>query len=124
MDRTDIAIVVNTCPKYMYLLEAHIGLLKRYGSACKWPIYLAVTIQPDDRLEHFCRVHGLHLLYLDSADADFLQGRHAAMRRLPESIQYVLPLQDDFLLERPGLDADALVSALAILDKEPTVASL
>lgn len=124
MDRSDIAIVVNTCPKYMYLLEAHIGLLKRYGSACKWPIYLAVAIQPDDRLEHFCRVHGLHLLYLDSADADFLQGRHAAMQRLPESIQYVLPLQDDFLLERPGLDVAALLSALSVLDKEPTVASL
>jgi len=108
----------------MYLLEAHITLLRRYGPTCKWPIYLAITIQPDDRLEHFCRVHDLHLLYLDSANANFLQGRHAAMQRLPDTIQYVLPLQEDFLLERPGLDVGALTSALSILDKEPTVASL
>ena len=124
MDRTDIAIVLNTCPKYMYLLEAHIGLLRRYGPTCKWPIYLAIAIQPDARFQLFCKENSIEPIYLDAADADFLQSRHAAMQRLPEEVKYILPLQDDFLLERPGLDVGALASALSILDKEPTVASL
>jgi len=108
----------------MYLLEAHIGLLRRYGSACKWPIYIAVGIQPDARFELFCKQHTVYPIYLDAADTDFLQSRQAAMKHLPEAIQYVLPLQDDFLLERPGLDCVALTSALSILDNESTVASL
>lgn len=124
MDRTDIAIVLNTCPKYMYLLEAHIGLLRRYGSSCKWPIYLAIAIEPDARFELFCNQNSIHPIYLENADADFLQSRHAAMLHLPETIQYVLPLQDDFLLERPGLDSVALISALSLLDQESNVASL
>jgi len=124
MDRTDIAILINTCPKFMYLIEAHIGLIRRYGSACKWPIYLAVGLKRDDRLELFCKINSVKPIYLDAADADFLQSRHVAMNRLPDTIQYVLPLQDDFLLERPGLDSVALTSALSILDHDPTVASL
>jgi hypothetical protein len=124
MDRTDIAIVLNTCPNYMYLLEAHIGLLRRYGSSCKWPIYIAIAIQPDARFELFCKDHSIEPIYLEAADGDFLQSRYAAMQHLPETVQYVLPLQDDFLLERPGLDTAALESALEILDKDPSVASL
>jgi hypothetical protein len=123
MDRQDIAIVVNTCPKYFYLLDAYFGLLRRYAEDCKWPLYLATEAPTHPTIEFVVRKYSLHLLPLEVSDADFLQSRAAAIRALPPSIQIVLPLQDDFLLERT-IDTRALTDALRLLDTEPTVQSI
>jgi hypothetical protein len=124
MDRTDCAIVVNTCPKYFYLLEIHFALMRRYGAGVKWPVYLA-TEKPDDfliqRLKH---TYNLNIIPLAEKDSDFFESRVAAMKALPQEVRYVLPLQDDFFLERPGANCDALKHALEILDTDREVLSL
>ncbi len=43
---------------------------------------------------------------------------------LPPEIQYVLPIQDDFFLERPGVNKSALEDAIRILDTYPEIQSL
>ena len=124
MDRTDVAIVVNTCPKYFYILEAQFGLLLRYGEACKWPVYLA-TEKPDEyAIQMVAKKYNVTILSLAKSHADFLESRIAAMDALPSSIQYVLPLQEDFLLERPGIDVAALTDALTQFDTNHLVQSI
>jgi hypothetical protein len=124
MNRTDVAIVVNTCPKYFYILDAHFGLLRRYGEACKWPIYLA-TEQPDEfAIQMIAKKYNVTILSLDKSHADFLESRIAAVDALPPSIQYILPLQEDFLLERPGIDVTALQEALGLFDSNHLIQSI
>jgi hypothetical protein len=124
MDRSDCAIVVNTCPKYFYILDAHFGLLRRYGEACKWPVYLA-TEQPDDfAIQMIAKKYNVTILPLANEQSDFLESRVAAMEALPSHIQYVLPLQEDFLLERPGIDVTALQEALSLFDSNHLIQSI
>ncbi len=124
MNREDCAIVVNSCPKYFYLLNAHFGLLRRYAAPCKWPVYLATEVPEDPIVKSVAKAHGVQVLELDDANADFLESRLAACRALPLSVKYILPLQEDFLLERPGIDIKALEEALEIFDTRPNVASI
>jgi hypothetical protein len=124
MDRTDVAIVVNTCPKYFYILEAHFGLLRRYGEACKWPVYLA-TEKPDEyAIQMVAKKYAVNIIPLAKEHSDFLESRIAAMDALPPSIQYVLPLQEDFLLERPGVDPVALKDGLDLFDSNHLIQSI
>ena len=120
MNRTDVAIVVNTCPKYFYLLDACFGLIRRYADECKWPIYLATEVATDPLIVAVTTKHRVQLLPLQKEDSDFLQSRAATMKMLPQQIQYVLPLQEDFLLERV-IDAHMLTSAVQLLDKDRMV---
>ena len=124
MNRQDCAIVVNTCPKFFYILEGFFGLLRRYAPEMKWPVYLATECYEDPFIETLVRRYKLHLLKLPVLDSDFLESRGVAVKMLPPEIQYVLPLQDDFLLERPGPDGKALQNALEILDADKQVQSI
>jgi hypothetical protein len=124
MERTDIAILVHTCPSYFYILDAFFGLLRRYGSDCKWPVYLATERSYDETILRVCNKYNIQLLALEEKDSDFLESRCAAMQLLPATIQYVLPLQEDFLLERPGLNVPSLTEALDLLDKDIHLASI
>jgi hypothetical protein len=123
MDRKDIAILVNTCPKYFYILEAFFGFLRRYGSNCAWPIYLATEMPEEFLIKRLAKQYEINIIKLKPEDSDFLQSRLAAVRALPTEIKYILPLQEDFLLERPGLNYDALTDALEVLDTKPEVLS-
>ncbi len=124
MDRSDCAIIVNSCPKYFYLLDAHFGLLRRYAAACKWPVYLATEVPEDPAVKHVAKKYGVQILPLEDKDADFLESRLAACNALPPTVQYILPLQEDFLLERPGINEPALIEALDLLDKNRLLCSL
>jgi hypothetical protein len=124
MDRTDCAIVINTCPKYFYILETHFTMLRRYAPKLKWPVYLATESPNEFRISELAHAHNIHILPLDTRDADFFESRVAAIRALPSEIKYVLPIQDDFLLERPGPDGSALKNALEILDTDRDVLSI
>ncbi len=123
MDRQDIAILINSCPKYTYLLEAHFGLLRRYAERCKWPVYFATEEHEIVKLQTLCARYNVHLLPINRSQSDFFESRMAGCKGLPESIKYVLPLQEDFLLERL-IHEEALVNALDVLDKEYSVASI
>ena len=117
MDRTDCAYLINTTPKYFYLLPLHIALIERYAPNLKWPIYVA-TEAPE--LLPTMPQH-VKIITLALSQEGFLESREAAVAALPESIKYVFPMQEDFLLEgRPmvqeisqafdALDATEIVS--------------
>jgi hypothetical protein len=61
---------------------------------------------------------------LEDKDTDFFESRVAASSLLPPEIQYILPLQEDFLLERPGINIAALTEALELLDNDSQLASI
>jgi hypothetical protein len=124
MDRTDCAILVNTCPKFFYLLEGYFGMLRRYAKDLKWPVYLATEYPKDYTIELVSRKYDIRIIELTDSQADFFGSRVVALKMLPPEIRYVLPLQDDFLLERPGPDYNALKNALEILDADKNVLSL
>ena len=116
MDRTDVAYLINTTPKYFYLLPLHLTLLQRYAPKMQWPIYLATEapMHPSIlKLQH--DFPSLRILPLTEEQEGFLDSRFAACEALPQEIQYVLPMQDDFLLE--GRPMEAVISeALQIMD--------
>lgn len=118
------AVLVNTCPKFFYLLEAHFGLLRRYAEDLNWPVYLATEEPHNHIVEKISKKYNVKVLPLKEEDSDFLESRLAAVNMLPSNIKYVLPLQEDFLLERPGVDMDALNSAIQILEVDNSVKSV
>ena len=124
MNRRDCAIVVNSCEKYFFLLEGFFGLLRRYAIGLEWPVYFATEKYENFHVQRICKTYNVEILKLAEHEADFLESRHAAMKLLPPEIRYVLPLQEDFLLERPGPGMKALGEALSILDTERDVLSL
>lgn len=118
------AIVVNTCPKYFYLLEVHFALLRRYAPTLNWPVYLATEQHDDFLIQRLKVTYNLNIIPLADKNSDFFESRLAAMKALPQEIRYVLPLQEDFLLERPGADVAALENAIEILEADRDVLSL
>jgi hypothetical protein len=123
MDRKDCAIVVNTCPKYFYILDAHFGLLRRYAKNLKWNVYLATEIPNDTAIQTVKNKYKVTIIPLEESEEDFLESRLAAVNKLPAEINYVLPLQDDFLLERPGVNEEAVKHILEIMDVDKEVLS-
>ena len=123
MDRKDVAVLINTCPKYFYLLEACFGLLRRYGSCLGWPVYLATEYPNDLTIQKVCGKYNVQIIELFEADSAFLQSRAKAVSLLPPEIKYIFPLQEDFLLERPGVNQGALTRALNLFDENPQIAS-
>lgn len=123
---THVAIVLNSTPKYYWLLKASVLLLKRYATTCPWHIYIGIE---EEELGHadiqFLKgLDGVTLVTLKASEAHFLESRVATLAALPDEIHYVLPLQEDFLLERPGPDSKALEDSVRILDENPEVVCL
>jgi hypothetical protein len=118
MDRTDCAYLINTTPKYFYLLNLHITLLHRYAPSLAWPIYLAT--EAPELLDPLPKVT---VLTLPKNKAGFFESREAAFAMLPDTIKYVFPIQEDFLLEGRPMEKE-IAEALQILDTDLKVASL
>jgi hypothetical protein len=117
------AIVINTCPKYFYLLDGLCGLLRRYSGGLDWPVYLATEVPGDPAVISAVVKHKLQLITLQTKSADFFSSRFAAIEELPKDIQYVLPIQDDFFIERPGLNVTAMEDAVRLMDMYPELQS-
>ena len=124
MERKDCAILINTCPEYFYILETHLTLLRRYGPNLKWPVYLATENPNDFIIRKLKNAFNINIISLDNEQSDFFESRIAAINALPPDIKYVLPIQDDFLIERPGPNISALNNALEILDNDRDVLSI
>lgn len=123
MDRTDIAYLINSTPKYFYLLPLHMALLRRYAEGLKWPVYLA-TEDPDDPIcDLLRRKYDVKILELSLEDSGFLESRAAAIRLLPPEIRYVLPMQEDFLLER-DVRRSAIEESIEKMDSFTGIASM
>jgi hypothetical protein len=123
MERTDIAYLVNSTPKYFYLLPLHFMLLKRYAPSLAWPLYVASEVPDHPILKVLEEEYGVQILPLDSSESGFLESRTAAIQKLPATIQYVLPMQEDFLLER-FVDTAEVQRSVHLLDTNPFVGSI
>jgi len=120
MERSDIAYLINSYPNYYYILDLHLGLLHRYASSCKWPIYFA-TEEPEHEVSILLKEkYGVNILVLEKENSSFLTSRKRALELLPENIKYVMPIQEDFLLER-YIDIKSIEESIEILDKEEKI---
>ena len=113
-----LAYLINTTPKYFYLLPLHIALLHRYAPTLGWPIYIA-TESP----ELLPPLLDVNIIHLPLEKEGFLDSRSEAVKRLPPHIKYVFPMQEDFLLEGRPIES-AIKGGLEILDTYPKISSL
>jgi len=123
MDHT-VAYVINTTPKYFYLLKLHLTLLKRYAGELEWPIYIA-TEEPNhpNMIALKEEFHDITIITLPPTHAGFFESRLAASQLLPSTIKYIFPIQDDFLLEaRP--DYNKLNDAMYMLENNNNLGSV
>ena len=116
MDRNDVVILVNSTPKYYYILDFMFGMLRRYGKDLAWDCVLATEMPEHPVCVSLKAKYNVIILPLENEDKGFLNSRRAALEKLVSRYKYCLPLQDDFILER-GLDADALKNVLERFDK-------
>lgn len=123
MNRQDICILINSTPKYFYLLPLQLTLLRRYAPSLKWPVYFATEATNHPIAKQIQDEFDVKILTLAVEKAGFLESRHSALSLLNPEIQYVLPLQEDFLLDRTP-DIDALLDALFILDTDRHTSSI
>lgn len=123
MNRQDVCILINSTPKYFYLLPLQLTLLRRYAPELKWPIYFATEALDHPITIKLITEFDVKPIALAQSQGGFLESRQAALQKLPSTITYVLPLQEDFLLDRKP-QYDALNDALYILDTDRHVSSL
>ena len=123
MERQDVCILINSTPKYFYLLPLQLTMIQRYASQLKWPIYLATEALNNPIIAKLILEFNVKILALPDSQSGFLESRRCALQKLPSTISYVLPLQEDFLLDRKP-DYQALADALLILDTDRSVSSL
>jgi hypothetical protein len=113
------AYLVNSTPKYYYLLPIHFTLLKRYAPKLNMPLFLA-TEEPNHPICKIVATMGVELIPLAKADAGFLDSRRAALEVLKDRYEYVLPVQEDFLLDRAP-DVTAIEEGLSLLKDATSV---
>jgi hypothetical protein len=124
MDREDIAYLINTTPKYFYMLKLHITLLKRYAKHLTWPVYIATEEPVNYYIQEIQKLFpDVQIIPLTQEQEGFLDSRAVASAALPEEIQYVFPIQEDFLLEARPL-WKVFEHACSLLDRFPDVHSL
>ena len=122
MDRNDVVILVNSTPKYYYILDFMFGMLRRYAPDLVWDCVLATEMPDHPVCASLKAKYNVIILPLKDDDKGFLNSRRAALTQLVSRYKYCLPLQDDFILER-GLDGDALKNVLEKFDKTPHLVS-
>jgi hypothetical protein len=107
-DRT--VYLVNSTPKYYYLLPLHFALLRRYNllsSQRLAAVVLATEVHDHPIVQQVARDYEVEILQIPAADAGFLDSRAAALKLLTAAApergwEFVLPVQEDFLVDRPA----------------------
>jgi hypothetical protein len=122
MEDNKIAYLINTTPKYFYLLPLHISLLHKYASYKQ--VYIATEAPELLPWAEFSKhgLSGIQVIKLPLDKEAFFDSRAEAVRLLPESIKYVFPIQEDFLLEGRPME-HVLKEAVELLDENPDVCS-
>ncbi len=118
-----VAYVVNSTPKYFYLLDAHFGMYRRYATGLSWPVYFATEVPDHPMVRSIVEKYHVQILTLPKEESDFLESRAAALKLLPSSIKYVLMAQEDFLLERPGPNVAEMEKIVAAMEEDSTLVS-
>jgi hypothetical protein len=124
MDRTDVAYVINTTPKYFYLLPLHIGLIYRYAPLLKWDIWIATEESDHPIVEAMRSKYGVKVMLLDEKDSGFLASRAATFRAFSgTAYEFVIPVQEDFLLERFP-DFVAIEDSMEMMRQDASIQSI
>lgn len=123
MDRQDVCILINSTPRYFSVLELQLKLLRRYAPNLHWTLFFATEAHTSLFVKELQKKYSIEVIPLDETETGFLESREAALRKLPRAFTYVLPLQEDFLLDREPM-YEKLAEACRILDMDRNVASL
>lgn len=119
-------ILVNTTPKYMQYAEVQIACIRRYApKLAHIPIFIATELRPTDGscLEAILSYRNTHHIALEKEESGFLESRLAGIGYLPDKYDFVLPLQEDFWLDRAP-DYSRLDEAMNIFREDSKVKSL
>ena len=118
-------MLVNTTPKYMKLAEVQITCIRRYAVALNdIPIFLATELTPADPVvDRILNIHNVHYIKLQEDESGFIESRLAAVNYLPSDYELVLPLQEDFWLDRAP-DYKLLDEAVKIFCTDSNVKSI
>jgi hypothetical protein len=123
MERKDVAYVIHTTPKYFYLLPLHLGLIRRYASHIQWDIWIA-TEKPDDPLiRSMIQIYGVYVHTLEASASGFLDSRAATFPHFVDRYSFVIPVQDDFLLER-FVDSETIAESFSMMESDPQIHSM
>jgi hypothetical protein len=123
MDRQDVCILINSTPRYFQMLMFQLLMLRRYAPKLHWKIFLATEAVDDPRISTMEHEYGVEIIPLTEEEKGFLESREAGLRKLPRQYTYVLPLQEDFIVDREPM-YEKLAEACRILDMDRNVASL
>jgi hypothetical protein len=105
------------------MLPLHFAMIRRYAPKLAWPIYLATECVDHPVVKQIALDYDVKILRIPPEQGGFLDSRWAACVALPPEIKYILPMQEDFLLDRTP-DYEAIVESLQILESNPDVASM
>lgn len=108
-----VAYLVNSTPSCYYMLPVHFALVRRYAPFMK-NLFLATEVPEHPICLAVAAEYAVELIPLKMRDEGFLESRRAALLALKDRFQFVLPVQEDFLLERSA-DEEAMLEALKIL---------
>ena len=123
MDRQDVCILINSTPRYFSVLELQLKLLRRYAKGLHWTVFFATEAYTTPFVKNLQKQYSIEVIPLEETETGFLESREAALRKLPKFYSYVLPLQEDFLLDREPM-YETLAEACRILDMDRNVGSL
>ena len=114
-------MLINTTPKYMHLVEVQVTCIRRYApKLASVPIFLATEMtEADPRVKRVLGMENLYHINLQQSESGFLESRISALHYIND-FDYVLPLQEDFWLDRtPDMD-----EALSIIRSDLRVQSI
>lgn len=117
-------ILVNTTPNYINMARVQITCLRRYAKGLdSIPIFLATELTAENSsVKQILELPNVTMLRLKGEEVDFLESRVAAFEYLHE-FKYILPLQDDFWLDREP-NYTLLEEAHDIMEKDSRVKSM
>jgi hypothetical protein len=126
MDRC--VYLVNSTPKYYFMLPLHFALIERYGTSVVQCMHKVLATEVPDHpiCQKVAKEYGVEILPLKEEEAGFLDSRAAALRKLKEQgkWEFVLPMQEDFLLDRTDGGSWIERGALSFLKGGEKVASV
>jgi len=106
--------------------EVQIACIRRYAPGLdETPIFIATEMRPKSgsHLERILKFKNTFHIFLQEEESGFLESRLAGVGYLPENFEYVLPLQEDFWLDRIP-DYTKLSEAVHILETDIRVQSI
>jgi hypothetical protein len=95
------------------MLPIHFALVRRYAPFVK-NLFLATEVPDHPICVSVAKTYGVELIPLKARDAGFLKSRSAALKALLGRFAYVLPMQEDFLIDRHA-NKEAIENAMQIL---------